>query len=136
MRRMGLLIAVAIVVAAAASLGSGWLANGPSVAFSSPADGATVSSPVHLVMKASGLAIEGGGPIHKNAGHFHVMVDVDCFHPGAFVEMHTAGFEHFGDGRTSTELELPPGRHTLCLQVGNSAHVTLRPTKQITITVV
>jgi hypothetical protein len=105
------------------------------VRFVSPRDGAVVTSPVHLEMAADGIRIEPLGPIHRNAGHFHVMVDAPCFHPGAFVEMHTQGFEHFGSGASDGELDLAPGRHSLCLQVGDGAHVTLRPTQTIHITV-
>jgi hypothetical protein len=94
-----------------------------------------VSSPVRVEMAATGITIERAGPIHRNAGHFHVMVDRPCFNPDAFVEMHTAGFEHFGSGASTAELDLPPGRHELCLQAGDGAHVTLAPSHRITITV-
>jgi hypothetical protein len=135
MRRTVWLVAGATLVVAAAVTLNVARHHQPSVAFASPADGATVSSPVFIKMEARGITVEPVGPIHKNAGHFHVMVDIPCFKPGAFVEVHTVGFEHFGDGRTTAELDLPPGKHTLCLQVGDGAHVTLRPTAEITITV-
>ena len=94
-----------------------------------------VSSPVRVEMAASGITIEPLGPLHPNAGHFHVMVDRPCFNPDVFVEMHTTGFEHFGSGASKAMLDLPNGKHTLCLQVGNSSHVTLAPSDHVTITV-
>ena len=122
---------MALVVLASAT---GCVRHSPRVEFLSPKDGAVVASPVHLEMSASGIRIEpAAGVIHPGAGHFHVLVDRDCFRPDAFVEMHTVGFEHFGDGASTASLDLPPGRHTLCLQVGDAAHVTLAPSHQITI---
>jgi hypothetical protein len=135
-RRAGVLLAIVVLVGVAAARCAGMgRSEGRSVAFAAPVDGATVTSPVRLEMRARGLTVEPTGPIRPNAGHFHVMVDNGCFRRGAFVEMRTVGFEHFGDGTDTGTLELSPGRHTLCLQMGNGAHVTLAPTDEITITV-
>jgi hypothetical protein len=135
MRRVAAVVA-AIVVAAGLIAWRSIGANEMSVSFLSPAAGATVVSPVRFRLAAHGITIEPAGPIHEKAGHFHVMVDVDCFRPGAFVEVRTPGFEHLGDGASTIDLDLAPGKHTLCLQVGNGAHVTLAPTDRLTITVV
>jgi hypothetical protein len=45
---------------------------------------------------------------------------------------------HFGDGSTEADLELSPGRHTLCLQAADGAHIALEGagmTHQINVTV-
>jgi hypothetical protein len=45
---------------------------------------------------------------------------------------------HFGGGQTETVLDLPPGRHTLQLLLGDANHVPFNPpvmSKKITITV-
>ena len=45
---------------------------------------------------------------------------------------------HFGKGQTETYLELPPGRHTLQLLMGDAEHIPHDPpilSRKITITV-
>jgi hypothetical protein len=132
--RASLPAALAVIVTGV-SLGVGCGTTEPSVRFVTPRNGEVVRSPVRLEMAASGMKIEPLGPLRRNTGHFHVMIDRECFRPEAFVELHTDGFEHYGNGSSTAELDLPRGRHDLCLQVGNSSHVTLEPVDRITITV-
>lgn len=97
-------------------------------------EGDTVSSPVAVTMEANGVEIEPAGDVRDGAGHFHVMVDADCVEPGETIvndEQHL----HFGDGRTETELDLAPGEHSLCLQVGDGAHTALPLTHRVTVVV-
>ena len=45
---------------------------------------------------------------------------------------------HFGGGQTETVLDLPPGKHTLQLLLGDANHVPFNPpvmSKKITVTV-
>lgn len=106
-----------------------------SVELTSPGDGEEVTSPVTVSMTASGVEIEPAGEARDGAGHFHVMVDVGCVDPGESIPVDTDGYNHFGDGSTETELELEPGEHTLCLQVGDGVHTALDATDEITVTV-
>ena len=111
-------------------------ASGPSVELTEPADGASVTSPVTLKMAATNFTIEpaGDGTVKEGHGHFHVMVDTECIAPGTVIpsdETHV----HYGKGQTEAPLELAPGEHTLCLQVGDGAHTALDLTDQVTITV-
>lgn len=106
-----------------------------SVSFASPEDGAEVTSPVRVAMEAAGITIEPAGEVREGGGHFHVMVDVGCVEPGETVPGDTEGYHHFGKAQTEAELELDPGDHTLCLQVGDGAHTALDLTDEITITV-
>jgi formylglycine-generating enzyme required for sulfatase activity len=108
-----------------------------SVQFESPADGATVTSPVEVVMAAEGLIVEQAGEVHPNAGHFHILVDTD-FVPAEELIPFDDGYLHFGDGSSSAQLELAPGVHTLRLQFANGAHLALPGDQyrdEITITV-
>ncbi len=105
-----------------------------SVSFGGIEDGAEVTSPVTVDFVAENFEIEEAGAISEGAGHMHVMVDTDCVAVGDVIpadENHI----HYGDGSTSTELELEPGEHTLCLQAGDGAHTALDLTDEITITV-
>lgn len=96
----------------------------PSVRFASPANGATVSPSVAIVMAASGLVVEPAGEIHEGAGHFHILVDTD-FVPAGEVIITDKQHLHFGKGQYTTTLELPPGEHVLRLQFANGAHIAL-----------
>ena len=62
------------------------------------------------------------------------MVDTPCVTPGEVIPS-DANHMHYGQGQTSTELELEAGEHTLCLQAGNGEHVALDLTDTISITV-
>jgi hypothetical protein len=116
-----------------ASCGGG--EDGARVAIASPADGATVETPVSVTMEADGFDLEPAGAVREGAGHLHLIVDGDCVSAGEQIpadETHV----HLADGATETELDLAPGAHTLCLQAGDGAHTALDLTDQITITVV
>ena len=105
------------------------------VAFASPADGDETTSPVHVEMTAEGITIEPAAEgVNEGAGHFHVIVDHGCVEPGETIPG-TDGYNHFGQAQTEADLELTPGEHTLCLQVGDGAHTALDATDEITITV-
>jgi hypothetical protein len=62
------------------------------------------------------------------------MVDAPCVEPGTVIP-NDAQHVHLGAGQTSTELPLPAGEHTLCLQAGDGAHTALDTTREVTFTV-
>jgi hypothetical protein len=109
--------------------------GGASVSIATPEDGATVESPFTVTMEADGLTIEQAGQVREGAGHFHLMVDAGCVSPGQEIPEDESHL-HFGDGSAQTELDLPAGEHTLCLQAGDGDHTGLGLTDEITITVV
>ena len=86
----------------------------------------TIPSLVNLQFAAENFVIEpvGDGAINEGAGHYHIAIDGECLEPGIVIP--TADpWIHFGDGSDSIELELPPGEHYLCLQIGDGEHRTL-----------
>lgn len=103
----------------------------------SPADGATVNSPVVVVFGLKGMGIAPAGMQQDKTGHFHLLVDVGLpplDKPIPKDEQHL----HFGGGQTETTLKLTPGKHTLQLLMGDYAHVSFDPpvaSKVITVTV-
>lgn len=105
----------------------------PFVTLGVPA-GDTVSSPVAVTMTASGVEIEPAGAVREGAGHFHITIDGDCIDAGEVIPK-DATHVHFGDGSTETTLDLPPGEHVLCLQVGDGAHTALPLTHRLTLVV-
>lgn len=70
-------------------------------------------------------------------GHHHLLIDTDL--PPADQEIPSdKNHLHFGAGQTETMVELPPGRHTLQLLMGDDKHIPHNPpvfSKKITITV-
>jgi hypothetical protein len=72
-----------------------------------------------------------------NTGHHHLLVDVDL-PPLDEAIPNDKNHLHFGNGQTETYIDLPPGKHTLQLLMGDANHVPFDPpvmSKKITITV-
>jgi hypothetical protein len=106
--------------------------------FIAPADGATIRGPVRVVMGLSGMGVAPAGVAIPNTGHHHVLVNAP-----ANIDLSKAlpaddTHRHFGVGQTEAVLNLPPGRHTLRLVLGDANHVPHDPpvtSETITITV-
>jgi hypothetical protein len=102
-----------------------------------PADGATVSSPVLVEFGVEGMAIVPAGTAHPDAGHHHLLVDTDV--PALDQPIpKDANHIHFGDGSASVELNLEPGAHTLQLLLADHAHIPHDPpvvSEKISITI-
>jgi hypothetical protein len=110
---------------------------GAEVYIISPADGATVTSPVTVIFGAKGIDVAAVGTNAPHSGHHHLLVDTDL-PPLDQPIPKDAHHIHFGGGQTETSLELTPGKHTLQLLMGDGAHVPHDPalmSKKITITV-
>jgi hypothetical protein len=107
--------------------------------------------PHHLALRRAGdqgrqvLAADGcfqhrRGPCRRaegQDGHFHVIIDADL-PPLDEPIPNNEHYLHFGGGQTEVRLELPPGKHTLQLLLGDAAHVPNDPplmSKKITVIV-
>lgn len=103
-----------------------------------PADGEVIQGGKFWVrMGLTDAGIAPAGVEKKYTGHHHLLVDVDL--PPLDEEIpNDRNHLHFGRGQTEARLELPPGRHTLQLLLGDDAHIPHKPplySKKITITV-
>lgn len=98
--------------------------EGPRVYFMTPEDGDTVTSPVTLEFGHENFKIEPKGDIHAGAGHHHVGIDTECL-PAGEVIPEAAPWVHLGDGSEQMQMQLPPGKHTLTIQIGDGEHRTL-----------
>jgi hypothetical protein len=110
---------------------------GASVFFISPVDGDTVTSPVSIEFGIDGMSVVAAGVNEPQSGHHHLLVDTDLPNLGLPVPA-DAQHIHFGDGSTSTELNLEPGEHSLQLLLGDHLHIPHSPpvaSEVITITV-
>ena len=102
----------------------------------SPADGATVKSPVTVIFGLEGMGVAPAGTETPNTGHHHLLVDMDV--PKDLSKPLGADVKHFGGGQTQVQLELAPGKHTLQLLLGDKLHIPHQPavvSEKITITV-
>jgi len=108
-----------------------------SVSFTTPSDGATVLNPVVFEMQATDFLIEAASNgVQDGAGHFHILVDQPAVTAGNVIPNNPDnGYYHYGDGSTSTEIDLTTGSHTIRLQVGDANHMAYDLTDSVTITV-
>jgi hypothetical protein len=102
-----------------------------------PNDGEVVRSPFKVWFGLRNMGVAPAGITKANTGHHHLLVDTPLpplNEPIPNNEEHL----HFGAGQTETVLELPRGKHTLQLLLGDAEHVPFNPpvmSKRITITV-
>ncbi|MGD8340854.1 MAG: DUF4399 domain-containing protein [Gammaproteobacteria bacterium] len=104
-----------------------------------PADGAEVRSPFTVRFGLRGMGVAPAGITAPNTGHHHLLIDVDPLPPENLPLPSSDQVRHFGAGQTETELDLPPGEHTLQLVLGDAMHIPHQPpvrSDRITITVV
>ncbi len=92
-----------------------------------PKNGATVRSPVRVVMGLRKMGIAPAGTDVPDTGHHHLLIDSptlpDEDQPIPMDERH----RHFGKGQTELMLDLPPGKHTLQLLLGDKNHIPHQP---------
>ena len=93
-----------------------------SVHFSNLKTGYRVRAPFWVEFGIRGMGVIPAGNKNEKAGHHHILIDTplprDHTAPIPFSNTH----KHFGKGQTGTELDLPPGRHTLRLLFADHAH--------------
>ncbi len=113
--------------------------EGARVFFVSPADGATVTSPVALSFGIEGMNVSPAGIPQEHAGHHHLVIDSELPAFDAPIPAdQPERYKHFGDGSTETSVELAPGEHELQLILGDHSHIPHEPpvtSEVITITV-
>lgn len=110
---------------------------GAEVHFIEPADGAVLTGEFRVRFGLKGMGIAPAGVEAEKTGHHHLLVDVDEID---FENSLPAdeNFRHFGGGQTETAIELPAGKHTLQLLLGDHNHVPHIPpvmSEKITVTV-
>jgi hypothetical protein len=104
-----------------------------------PQDGAVVPAgkPFKVWFGLRNMGVAPKGVAFNNTGHHHLLIDAEMPPPGKEIPS-DRNHLHFGAGETETMLELPPGKHTLQLLMGDENHVPHTPpvsSRKITITV-
>lgn len=105
--------------------------------FIAPQDGATLRSPVTVKFGLKNMGVAPAGASFENSGHHHLIIDAEPPPLDAPIPA-DANHVHFGKGQTETTLNLPPGKHTLQLLLGDALHIPHDPpvkSARITITV-
>jgi hypothetical protein len=102
-----------------------------------PPDGAVIQGGFWLRMGLADAGIAPAGVERAHTGHHHLLINTDL--PPLDQEIpNDRNHLHFGLGQTEARIELPPGRHTLQLLLGDENHVPHDPplhSRRITITV-
>jgi hypothetical protein len=140
LRRSLLLAAPALAALAAPALA------GPTPAgkdaylyFITPHNGQKVRSPVLVIFGLRNMGVAPAGVKFPNTGHHHLFVDVtEPLDPNVPIPQDKKHL-HFGAGQTQARIELPKGRHTLQLVLGDADHIPFDPpvvSKIIHITVI
>jgi hypothetical protein len=83
-----------------------------------------------------GMGVAPAGIDKANTGHHHLLIDVDTLPVAGAPIPADDHHVHFGGGQTETVLTLPPGTHTLQLELGDMNHVPFDPavvSKKITV---
>lgn len=101
--------------------------EGAKVYFISPANGETVSNPVTVRFGLSGMGVAPAGTVKENTGHHHLLIDVTDMPAMDFPLPNDENHRHFGGGQTEITLDLPAGKHTLQLLLGDANHIPHDP---------
>lgn len=104
-----------------------------------PVDGQVVAAgkPFKVWFGLRNMGVAPKGVSFPNTGHHHLLIDTELANLDQEIPS-DRNHLHFGAGETETMLELPPGRHTLQLLMGDDKHVPHNPpvrSRKITITV-
>ncbi|NMF90920.1 DUF4399 domain-containing protein [Aromatoleum petrolei] len=102
-----------------------------------PPDGATIVGGKFWVrMGLRNMGVAPKGVDMPNVGHHHLLIDTELVTEGEIPS--DRNHLHFGAGETEARIELPPGKHTLQMLLGDHRHVPHDPpvySKKVTIIV-
>lgn len=93
----------------------------------SPRNGERVRGAFWCRFGLRNMGVTHAGDATPNLGHHHLLIDVDePLNPDEPIPSDKRHL-HFGAGQTETRLDLPRGRHTLQLVLGNAEHMLFDP---------
>jgi hypothetical protein len=133
---VGLSLFAAAALAASDAIPTHTAPAGTELYIISPADGATVPGTFTVRFGLKGMGVAPAGIDKADTGHHHLLIDVDTLPVAGAPIPADDHHVHFGGGQTETVLTLPPGTHTLQLELGDMNHVPFDPvvvSKKITI---
>ena len=103
-----------------------------------PQNGAVIKGGFWCRFGLRNMGVTHAGDFFPNSGHHHLLIDVkEPLNPNEPIPQDKSHL-HFGSGQTEAYIELPPGKHTLQLVLGDGGHHPFNPpvvSEKITITV-
>ena len=92
-----------------------------------PQNGATIKGGFWARFGLRNMGVTHAGDEFQNSGHHHLLIDVnDPLDPNEPIPQDKSHL-HFGAGQTEARIELPPGKHTLQLVLGDAKHYPFNP---------
>jgi Domain of unknown function (DUF4399) len=92
-----------------------------------PQNGAVIKGAFWCRFGLRNMGVTHAGDEFANSGHHHLLIDVneplDPKEPIPQDKTHL----HFGAGQTEARIDLPPGKHTLQLVLGDAKHYPFNP---------
>jgi hypothetical protein len=130
------------VLALKGGLSAAWATPAPKetlLYFIYPHNGAKIKGAFWCRFGLRGMGVTHAGDTFANSGHHHLLIDV--VQPLDLNDAIPADKNHlhFGAGQTEARIELPPGKHTLQLVLGDATHMPFEPpviSRKITVTIV
>lgn len=101
-----------------------------------PNDGEHIKGAFWCRFGLRNMGVSRAGDTNPMVGHHHLFIDVDePLNPDEPIPQDKKHL-HFGVGQTEARIDLPPGKHTLQLVLGDAEHIPFDPplvSKKITI---
>lgn len=101
-----------------------------------PQDGTVIKGAFWCRFGLRNMGVTHAGDDFHNSGHHHLLIDVsEPLNPDEPIPQDKSHL-HFGAGQTEARIELPPGKHTLQLVLGDADHFPFVPpviSKKITV---
>jgi len=101
-----------------------------------PQDGAVIKGGFWCRFGLRNMGVTHAGDDFANSGHHHLLIDVNEPLDSNEAIPQDKTHLHFGTGQTEARIELPPGKHTLQLVLGDARHFPFKPpvvSKKITV---
>ena len=103
-----------------------------------PQDGTVIKGAFWARFGLRNMGVTHAGDTFANAGHHHLLVNVnEPLNPNEPIPQDKSHL-HYGAGQTEARVELPPGKYTLQLVLGDAKHYPFNPpvvSKKITVTI-
>src|SRR3979411_1352745 len=92
-----------------------------------PQNGATIKGGFWCRFGLRNMGVTHAGDNYQNSGHHHLLIDVnESMDPKEPIPQDKSHL-HFGAAQTDEARELPPGKHTLQLVLGDAGHYPFDP---------
>jgi hypothetical protein len=104
-----------------------------------PHNGAKIRGAFWCRFGLRGMGVTHAGDSFANSGHHHLLIDVTQPLDLGDAIPADKNHLHFGAGQTEARLELPPGKHTLQLVLGDANHIPFEPpvmSRKIIVTII